>query len=142
MTWPAGQTYRITQYRAVDGDTIRAHLLRETLTRADRMDPWVTEDIVRTRTDPQTHPEGLSLRLITLNTPERGTPGYLEARRDLDGWLKAFSDRLVAEVWPGGGFDRMLADVYVAGHREVTASEHMLMIGWEPYLGPRGATAG
>jgi endonuclease YncB( thermonuclease family) len=89
--------------------------------------------------DPEQSPNGVAIRLITLDTPERGQPGYAEAREDVATWLLAHEGRLRVETWPGGGFDRLLGDVYVEGDRSDSLSQWMLRygnhgLGWDPYV--------
>ncbi len=66
----------------------------------------------------------------------------MEAREDVAVWLLAHEGRLRIETWPGGGFDRLLGDVYLAGDRSNTLSQFMLRdanhgLGWDAYVGDR-----
>lgn len=86
-------------------------------------------------------PKGVAIRLVNLDTPERGEPGYTEARDDLDAWLSdpawlaAWRTDLRVITYPGGGFDRLLGDIYMAGDIGNTASQYMLRErGWLPYV--------
>lgn len=106
--------------RAVDGDTVR--LIRKRTTHLDGL----TLDVYDS--------EPVAVRLVNLDTPERGQPGYLQARVDLVGWLDDHPDLSVI-TYPGGGFDRLLGDIYVTGDIGNTATQHMLRDkGWQPYV--------
>lgn len=142
--WPAipGTDWEITQLvKVTDGDTIRAFRRRvlhdETVRAADGLAFRQLDEI---HDDPAQLPIGVALRLVILNTPERGTHGYAEARADLAGWIVThhLHGLLCCETWPGGGFDRILADLYCPGcGRNETASQAMLRLGWDPYQGSR-----
>lgn len=114
--------------RVVDGDTVR--LIRRRTT-----DLGDLELIARDR-----HDDGVSVRLINLDTPERGRTGYADALWDLHGWLTSVNadgtlPNLRVITYPGGGFDRLLGDIYVEGDIGNTASQHMLRDrGWAPYV--------
>ncbi len=117
--------------RIVDGDTIRVVRSRVLGQTDDQL------VVARDR-----HRNGMAIRLVTLDTPERGEPGYVEARDDVARWLLEHAGRLRIETWPGGGFDRLLGDVYVAGDRADTLSQWMLRygnggLGWDPYVGSK-----
>lgn len=107
-----------------DGDTIRGHLSRE----LPVTNGW-------SQTLHTTNPKGYPLRLVILNTPERGQPGYVEARADLARWLELRRGRLRVETYESAGWDRLLADIYGEGDRSDTASQWMLLQGWASYLG-------
>lgn len=145
MTRQAGEVRRVTSWHVTDGDTVRMHLEGENKLGAVGKPAlrygWVNELTITSRTDPfMTGVLGLhgpAIRLITLNTPERGTEGWSEATADLLDWFD-YQPALEVELWPGdGAFSRYLGDVYVAGYRDRTASEYMLRQGWLPYLGAR-----
>lgn len=126
--------------RVVDGDTVR--LFRRRVLEG----PWMrSSDGLRARQafcledDPEQVRDGVAVRLINLDTPERGEPGHREARDDVATWLLAHDGRLRVETWPGGGFDRLLGDIYMADDRGQTLSQHMLRDGnggqgWDPYV--------
>lgn len=134
---------RVVAVRDVDGDTVRilrqqlSWELVETCELGDslRLTDWklrVTED------DPDELAGGIAARLVNLDTPERGQPGYKEAGRDLWGWVERNCERLRCVTYDtAGGFDRILVDLYVlaADGRTVedSASQHMLRNGWMPY---------
>ncbi len=104
-----GWTYRATLVRAVDGDTID-----------------VTVDLgFRLRIE-------LRLRLVGVDTPERGHPDYARAtamlREHLDGkplMLRTHKDRT-------GKYGRYLATVYIVGEDE-SVNAKMARAGW-PYV--------
>jgi endonuclease YncB( thermonuclease family) len=113
-----------------DGDTVR--LIRR---RSFLLDSELSCDVY------DRNPRGVAVRLITLDTPERGAGRYLDARTDVVEWLTnpdwpvKFRADLRVETWPGGGFDRLLGDLYVAGDRSNTLSQWMLRErGWQPYV--------
>jgi endonuclease YncB( thermonuclease family) len=136
-----GTDWQVTAVAKVtDGDTVR--LFRR---KVYEQGPYPSSDGMRARQivyfedDPEQSPNGVAIRLITLDTPERGQPGYAEAREDVARWLLAHEGRLRVETWPGGGFDRLLGDVYVEGDRSNTLSQFMLRdanhgLGWDPYV--------
>jgi endonuclease YncB( thermonuclease family) len=114
--------------RVVDGDTVR-------LVRSRTTDLGDLELIARDR-----HDDGVSVRLVNLDTPERRA-GQLEqwgrARDDLAFWLCDLprTPPLRVITYPGGGFDRLLGDIYVEGDIGNTATQHMLRDrGWSPYM--------
>ncbi len=114
-----------------DGDTIR--VIRSQVV-------GHTDDLVIAARDRRRN--GVAIRLVTLDTPERGEPGYTDAGDDVAVWLLAHQGRLRIETWPGGGFDRLLGDVYVTGDRANTLSQWMLRhgrrgLGWDAYLEDR-----
>ena len=135
---------RVHAVRAVDGDTVRilrqqlSWDLRESCEIGDslRMTHWelrVVED------DPEELAGGISARLVNLDTPERGQDGYDVAADDLWLWIERNCDRLRCITYDaGGGFDRVLIDLYVLAEDgrtvEDSASQHMLREGWSPYV--------
>ncbi len=131
--------------RVVDGDTVRLYRSQLTWRRTVdeevggslRRERWVVEVI---RDDVDELPGGLAGRLVNLNTPERGKPGFAEATAELAGWCQRHAGRLRCITYDrGGGFDRLLTDVYVLAEDGATvadsASQHMLRAGWPPYVG-------
>lgn len=109
-----------------DGDTIRVRL-----TRKDLMVPgWV-------QTTSTAGEHGVALRLVTVDTPERGQAGYQQAKAALAWWLaeaKMEGGGLRCTTYDSGGWDRLLADVYTVSDRGNTASQFMLRNGWLPYV--------
>lgn len=81
---------------------------------------------------------GEHVRLLWLNTPERGQPRWREARADLQAWVTGhLKDHLRVDdygVEARGG--RMLGDLYYTDTEGVhhSASQHMLTLGWLPYI--------
>ena len=132
MSVPA-TTWHVTHPGAVDGDTVRAYLTRE---------EWIgggfaqTVYSARQADDGTPLPATVSLRLVTLDTPERGQPGYREASDDVRAWLAAHPGPLLVDTYESGGFERLLADVYPEGQRGETLSQAMLQLGWEPWVPP------
>ena len=129
-----GELAVVDGYTTTDGDTIRAFLSVDEVGPEEAIPGgWLMAEGRRYRTDRAKHPRGIAIRLVTLNTPETDEPGWAEAKADLAKWLDRWK-RLRVETWPDGGFSRLLGDVYVDGRRDLTASAHMLSIGWPPYL--------
>lgn len=127
MTGTDWQVERVV--RVIDGDTVR--LVRR---RWGTPQP-LAEGLAVSFTVYDTEPDGKSIRLVNLDTPERGQPGYQIAREDLMDWLKQWDGLLRVITYPGGGFDRLLGDVYVEGDIGNTATQHMLREkGWPPYV--------
>lgn len=123
---PAGTDWHIDRLvKVTDGDTVR-------VTRSRTLD--VIDGIEISAHD--TH--GVAIRLVNLDTPERGQPGYLEARGDLVAWLMLWGDALRVITYPGGGFDRLLGDIYVGNDPSHTATQYMLRDrGWPAYVDHR-----
>jgi endonuclease YncB( thermonuclease family) len=140
--------------RGVDGDTVRLHR-RRTVAELESSDDlgslvysnWrvrVAED------DVLDLPDGLAARLVNLDTPELRSKDPDERARakvaaaDLWAWCRHVGDRLRCITYDqGGGFDRLLVDLYWIGGDGVaqSATEHMLSLGWSPYLGKAQRTA-
>lgn len=115
-----------------DGDTVRLHLRRE----VETVNPISNDFTVTTRMEVRScSPKGIPVRLVILNTPERGQPGYSDARLMLMDWLNRYVGRLRVQTYESAGWDRLLGDVYVEGERGNTATQYMLLNGWEPYVG-------
>lgn len=127
--------------REVDGDTAR--LLRRrvdaVLEETTDLGPLVMRDwrVREVEDDVTDFPGGLPGRLVNLDTPESGQPGYREAAADLAHFCDMNAGDLRCITYDqGGGFDRLLIDLYVieAGYGRYTATEWMLERGWPPYL--------
>ena len=137
---PAGGTdwNRVAVARVVDGDTVRLHRQRATAELLHRDDLGlltVSEWRLRVVEDDD-RVAGVAARLVNLDTPERGQPGHREAADDLAAWCAEHAGVIRCVTYDtGGGFDRLLVDLYVmgAGGRE-SATEHMLRRGWAPYV--------
>lgn len=107
--------------RVVDGDSCRGNLSRVL---AD-LDGW--EITARTLRD-------VPVRLINLDTPERGEPGWAQAKIDLIVWFTAHPQNSI-RTYGKDSFGRFLGDVYDTVSGE-TATEWMLRDrGWLPYSG-------
>lgn len=116
-------TYDAQFVSITDGDTLRLHLERE----MPLVPGWAT-------TLHSTHPRGVPVRLIILDTPERGQEGWHAARDDLTTWVLARQEVLRCDVYESAGWDRVLGDLYNAEDRGDTATQHMLRLGWPHYL--------
>lgn len=104
-----------------DGDTVRLVRSRE----AQLGDDWFR------LTDVASKP----VRLVWVNTPERGQPGYREAAADLESWLLSRSGDLRVVCYDGGaGWDRLLGDLI---DEDGNSASQWLMVdrGWPPYVG-------
>jgi len=123
-------TWRLGYVRDVDGDTIRAVLQRHV-----PLAPGYVDTITSGHVDEHGEmvPDTVSLRLIILDTPERGRVGYREATAQAAAWLLEHADGLMADTYESGGWDRLLADVYPIGKRGETLTQHMLQAGWDIY---------
>lgn len=107
--------------KVIDGDTVRLRLSFDEPIAMGLRHTVYTSD-----------PKGLSVRLVNLDTPERGQPGYVEARADVMTWL---DDHVVrCETYESGGFDRLLGDIYEIGNRGNTLTQWMLQQGWDPWI--------
>lgn len=161
QTWPvayvpgtpyvAGDDWEVLAYTVTDGDTIRAFLegWRQTAdSQPVRALGAVIEPYSRVTLDKRVYPRGASIRLVHVNTPERGkqTPEPLpdgrvgtwaEARQDALNWLSVATlsgSMLRAETWSlEGNLGRLLGDVYHADDRGDTLSQYMLRQGWPIY---------
>jgi len=84
------------------------------------------------------------IRLVHLDTPERGEAGHDEALDDLEDWLMGFDksvDGGLRVVTQGkDAFGRYLGDVYAEVDRAETASDYMVReanegLGWPVWMG-------
>lgn len=136
---------RVVPVRGVDGDTVRLRRQQLSWTLFEEceigdgtlLQEWKLRVIAD---DPEELPDGIAVRLVNLDTPERGEPGYREASDEVWAWIMGRRDRLRCITYDaGGGFDRLLVDLYVLcpdGRTvEETASQWMLKRGWLPYVG-------
>lgn len=132
-----GQRWRVTDVASVtDGDTVR--LFRErTETIDDEFDMVIF-------TSPRRHPRGVPIRLVWVDTPEKGDePGWTLARRDTAAWLAQHKLTGLLEVitYGGAGFDRILGDIgYIDPSTAQWCSLSQWLMrerGWPPYV--RGA---
>jgi hypothetical protein len=83
-------------------------------------------------------PRGVPVRLVWVDTPERGHLGYATAREDLALWLERHADGLAVVCYESGGFDRVLGDLIAA---DGSSASVWLMTsgdggaGWPAYAG-------
>jgi hypothetical protein len=141
---------RVVPVKGVDGDTVR--ILREQLTwklvdqcelgDTQRLEDW---RLRRLHDDPVDLPRGLPGRLVHLDTPELSSkdPAERDQARAAAAlawaWVLAHADVLRCITYDtGGGFDRLLIDLYVLSPDGLTVedslSQYMLRQGWAPYL--------
>jgi endonuclease YncB( thermonuclease family) len=122
-TWCVDDVLHVT-----DGDTLR--VLRSRPVELDGRH-------YRLADDPAAEPLGIALRLVWVNTPERGQhPGWEQARTDLRQWMDTAmgAGPVTAVCYASGGWDRLMADVIDA--HGVSASQWLMTVrGWPPYLG-------
>ncbi len=77
----------------------------------------------------------LHCRLVTLDTPERGQEGYVEAAIDVGRWFGMYWPFIELETYGRDSFGRMLADLYEENDRSNTLSQWMLRErGWLPWV--------
>lgn len=134
--------------REVDGDTVRLLRRRVTFRVAGEPDDQgqlvCTDYLVRVLEDDLAEfPGGIAGRLVTLDTPELHAKdpaeraAAKEAAADLTHWCEMNAGELRCITYDtGGGFDRLLVDLYVleADGTRYSASEWMLERGWPPYV--------
>jgi endonuclease YncB( thermonuclease family) len=103
--------------RVVDGDTV--HIIRSR--DAQLGDDWFHIAEVKPK----------SIRLVWVDTPERGQPGYREATADLIAWIQ---ERGPARVicYESAGWDRLLGDLI--DNDGNSASQYLMTErGWPAY---------
>lgn len=124
-----GIDYRIDEVvRRIDGDTVPLFFSRTIKLSHSFVDVQ--------QVDRDTWPRGLPIRLVYVDTPERGEAGYREATAMLHDWLTANGPAgLRIVTYEGAGWDRLLGDIYVDGDRNSTASRAMLEAGWPIWRG-------
>ena len=122
--WVVHQLVKVT-----DGDTVRVVRRRDIELDGHR---YTLSDAA---------PDGIPIRLVWVDTPERGKPGYNQARDDLKAWI---DDRIGPWVDDGeerwlrvvcyesAGWDRLLGDLI---DTDGNSASQWLMIkkGWLPY---------
>lgn len=119
--------WHVDSWHDTDGDTVRVTRSR-TVQVADGL-------MAHYYDDPTQLPKGLPVRVINLDTPERGDPAWEQACQDAADWLVVNSDKLMLSTWgTQGGFDRLLGDFWVDGDRNDTLTRYMLERGWPPYV--------
>lgn len=124
----------VTVTKVVDGDTFDGVLRRDL---AETVLDCGRDRFITTR-----HEEQVSarVRLSRVDTPERGSIGYLEARGDLAGWLAMVTWPVVVRAYLVDTFDRLVSDVYPAGDPGDTLTAYMLGdanrgAGWPAWIG-------
>jgi len=119
MTALAGQTWTVLGIRCTDGDTVRVHRQR-----AFSHDGYEYE--LRDVTE-------RPIRLVHLDTPERGETGWAEARADLQQWIADHAPGLTLVCFYPDNFGRLLGDLIDRDGN--SASQWMLADrGWPPYV--------
>lgn len=124
-----GQDWNAELVSTTDGDTFRAVLRR---TERRQVAPGWWQDLLDYSADDAGNPDDVPLRLIIVDTPERGKPRFQEARADLMAWLVLNRAGLRVITYRSAGWDRLLVDAW-AWTRGNTASQHMLGLGWPPH---------
>jgi endonuclease YncB( thermonuclease family) len=117
-----GTEWQVEDYiRAVDGDTVR--LVRRRTVRYDGLE----------QTTRDADPAGVSIRLVWVDTPERGHVDYKRATADLKRWVMDREDAgLRVFCYESAGWDRLLGDLLDADGN--SASQHLMIDkGWPPY---------
>jgi endonuclease YncB( thermonuclease family) len=115
--------------KLTDGDTLRV--------RRSRVVNLDGRHFRQTDVKPDGTPGDVAIRLTWVDTPEKGQPGWAEARADLQAWLStAVIDGLTVVCYAHGGFERLLGDLYDATGQ--SASEYLMTqgnggAGWPPY---------
>jgi endonuclease YncB( thermonuclease family) len=120
-----GTEWRInTIAKITDGDTLRA--IRSRTTNLDGRNYTLTDADL----------DGTPIRLAWVNTPERGKPGYTEARNDLAEWvynaLRHGPLRVIC--YESAGWDRLLGDL-IDSNGESASQWMMRDRGWAAYDG-------
>lgn len=134
----------VTKY--IDGDTLR--ILRDRYVTADSPEISISDDLLlqssvvtyvrdNPGSDPTDPMAGRSARLVYVDTPERGdTANWARANADTKAWIEERAGNLMVTTYgTSGGFDRLLADIWVAGDRNNTLSKYLIIErGWPPYV--------
>lgn len=113
----------ITVDRVTDGDTVR--MTRSMRIEIDGRHYKIIDD----------EPKGFPIRLVWIDTPERGQDGYSQARDDLAQWITMSLDRgpLHVYCYESGGWDRIMGDLINSDGQ--SASQYMMIEkGWLPYV--------
>lgn len=106
--------------KVTDGDTV--HLTRQF---AEIVTDWtLTLTVDRYPVD---------CRLVIVNTPERGKPGWGEAKQDTTEWLYQHSGFLRARTYGEDDFGRLLTDIYDVETGD-SLSAFLIQQGWPPYV--------
>lgn len=134
-TYGGTHWHKVEFVSATDGDTVRVRRWRiikqET---SNEGDGQLCRETREEGDDPEIYPKGIPHRLVNLDTPEKGDPGYKEAGADLRNWFAANEGfvSVITYLPNSGGFDRVLGDFY--GRDGMSLSEYMLRRGWAPYV--------
>lgn len=122
---PPRYDYSLIVASVTDGDTIRAHLSRSEEQDGD-------EDFTATLTRRSRDPRGLPIRVLWVDTPELRSKDPEEraqaalARADTIAWLAAHVGKLRVETAGRDDLSRHLGDIYAAGDRSNTLSQHLI----------------
>jgi endonuclease YncB( thermonuclease family) len=74
-----------------------------------------------------------AIRLVWVDTPERGQDGYSQADADLDEWIGQRWERLTVVCYESAGWDRLLGDLIDRTTGESASQWLMVERGWPPY---------
>lgn len=123
-----GTEWRVESVVSVtDGDTVR--LVRSKPVELDGRRYRLTDD----------EPKGVPIRLVWVDTPERGDhPGWEQARQDLREWIADHVGTRPLRVvcYESAGWDRLLGDLLDADGN--SASQWLMTVkGWPPYVNGR-----
>ena len=117
-TWDVDRIVSVT-----DGDTLR--VVRSRPFPIDGRSYRITDD----------DPRGVPIRLVWVDTPERGQPGRNEARLDLEHWADRHAGTqgpLRVVCYESAGYDRILGDLIDADGN--SASQYLIIDrGWPVY---------
>ena len=136
MTNYPGTEWQVESVASVtDGDTVR--LIRSRVVEIDGRSYRITDD----------EPKGIPIRLVWVDTPERGQhPGWEKARDDLREWLAPWmvlgsdgrpmtdiAGQLRVVCYESGGWDRLMGDLL---DTDGNSASQWLMTerGWPPYV--------
>lgn len=103
-----------------DGDTVTLYRSRIAMLGDER---YLITDV-----EPQ------AVRLVWVDTPERGQPGYAQADADLDEWIGKRMGYLRVICYESAGWDRLLGDLIDAGTGESASQYLMTVKGWPAYV--------
>jgi endonuclease YncB( thermonuclease family) len=104
----------LSVFHIVDGDTVDLEV-RRAVGQVDQFTLYA-EGVIR-------------VRVVHLDTPERGEPGHDEAMGDLEDWVidrSQYDDGLRVTTQGRDAFGRYLGDVYIAHDRSDTLTLHMV----------------
>jgi len=121
VTDPGTEWAVLTVTKVTDGDTVR--VIRSRPIELDGRRYLLTDR----------DPAGEPIRLVWVDTPERGThPGWEDARADLADWIASHQPLRVV-CYESGGWDRLMGDLLDADGN--SASEWLMTVkGWPPYV--------